>query len=200
MLKEGKLWKMSSSCMKLSYSPQKTDTLGMLLKLDLSKVFDKISWAYMTYVLLAFGFAPAWVYWLLKLTSSSFFSIIINGDPSHPFSPTHEIRQGHPLSPFLFIIMEEGLSYFIKDSIADRSLVGIPLHGIDPSVSHNKFFDDTLMLGSPMVQEAQKIPYILQTFCASLGMEINRDKSKIFFFNTALPVQLHITTISGLHS
>jgi hypothetical protein len=82
----------------------------MLLKLDLSKYFDKLSWAYMKSTLLAFGFSPAWVDWILNLTSSTFFSILINGVPSLPFSPSRGIRQGDPLSPFLFIIMVEGLS------------------------------------------------------------------------------------------
>jgi hypothetical protein len=93
--------------------------------------------------------------------------------------------------------MVEGLSHFIQASIADKYLVGLPLHGIDPLVSHSQFIDDTLMMGSPTIQEAHKILHILQTFCDALGMDINRDKSHIFFFNTPVPVQLHITTILG---
>jgi hypothetical protein len=86
----------------------------MLLKLDLSKDFDKLSWDYMRSMLLTFGFDPSWVDWILNLTSSAFFSILINKVPSHPFSPTRGIRQGDPLSPFLFIIMAEGLSRSIQ--------------------------------------------------------------------------------------
>ena len=107
------------------HSLQKTGTLGMLLKLVLSKSFDKLSWAYMKSVLLAFGFAPTWVDWILHLTSSTFFYILINGVPSRPFSPTRGIRQGDSLSPFLFIIMAEGLSWFIQSSIVDLYLVGL---------------------------------------------------------------------------
>jgi hypothetical protein len=49
----------------------------MLLKLDLSKDFDKLSWDYMRAMLLAFGFDPSWVAWILNLTSMAFFSILI---------------------------------------------------------------------------------------------------------------------------
>jgi hypothetical protein len=52
------------------HSLQSTSTPGMLLKLDLSKAFDKLSWAYMKSILLAFGFAPDWIDWILNLTSS----------------------------------------------------------------------------------------------------------------------------------
>jgi hypothetical protein len=62
--------------------------------------------------------------------------------------------QGDPLSPFLFIIMEEGISHSIQDAIANQTLAGLPLHGIDPPISHIQFFDDTLMMGSPTVHEA----------------------------------------------
>jgi hypothetical protein len=55
------------------HSLQTTGTPGMLLKLDLSKDFDKLSWNYMRSTLLAFGFASAWVDWILNLTSSAFF-------------------------------------------------------------------------------------------------------------------------------
>jgi hypothetical protein len=93
--------------------------------------------------------------------------------------------------------MVEGLSRFIKASIADNSLVGLPLHGMNPPISHSQFVDDTLMLSSPTICEALHILCILQTFCAASGMDINKEKSQLFFFNTPIPVQLHITNILG---
>jgi len=169
----------------------------MLLKLDLSKYFDNLGWVNMKFVLLAFGIASSSVEWILNLTSSAFFSILINGVPFHPFSPTQGIRQGDPMSRFLFKIMVEGLSWSIQASIADHTLVGLPLHGIYAPISHNEFVDDTLMMGSPMVQEAHTILLILQTFCHASGMDINKDKSQILFFNISVPVQIHITMIMG---
>jgi hypothetical protein len=159
------------------HSLRKTCTLGMLLKLDLSRDFDKLSWAYMHSVLLAFSFDPSWVNSILNLTSSTFFSILINGVPSCPFSPTQGIRQGDPLSPFLFIIMEEGLSCSIQDSIENQTLSRIPLHGIDPLIYHIQFVDYTLMMGSPTVHESQTILSIIQAFCEASRMDINKDKS-----------------------
>jgi len=117
--------------------------------------------------------------------------------PSAPSLPLVEYEKGDPLSPFLFIIIVEGLSRFIKASITEKTLAGLPIHGIYPPVSHNQFFDDTLMLGSSTVREALRILCILQTFYEASGMDINREKSQIFFFNTSIPVQLHITNILG---
>jgi len=63
----------------------------MLLKLDLSKAFDKLGWDYMRATLLAFGFVQYMVNWIMNLTSSDFFSILVNGVPSRPFSPSRGI-------------------------------------------------------------------------------------------------------------
>jgi hypothetical protein len=57
--------------------------------------------------------------------------------------------------------------------------------------------DETLMMGSPTVQEALTILSIINTFCEASGMDINKDKSQIFFFNTLLSIQLHISDILG---
>jgi hypothetical protein len=102
----------------------------MLIKLDLSKYFDRISWQYMCSLLEAFGFDTTWIAWIMQLTSSTFFSILVNGVPSQPFSPTRGICQGDPLSPFLFVIMVEGLGHYINASIEDGSLKGLPLHNL----------------------------------------------------------------------
>jgi len=64
----------------------------MLLKLDLSKAFDRLSWKYTEKILMAFGFDPSWVRWVMSLISSSFFSVLINGIPSDTFHPSRGIR------------------------------------------------------------------------------------------------------------
>jgi hypothetical protein len=122
------------------HSLKSTRTPGMLIKLDLSKYFDRISWQYMCSLLEAFGFDKAWIDWIMKLTSSAFFSILVNGVPSHPFSPTRGIRQGDPLSPFLFFIMVEGLGCYINASIEDGSLKGLPLHNLQLTTSHSQLW------------------------------------------------------------
>lgn len=86
----------------------------------------------------------------MSLTSYAFFSIIINGSPSRPFSSLRGITQGDPLSPFLFIIMAEGLSRIIKEAIRDGYLKGIPLHGVNPPIRHTQFVDDIMLMGPPM--------------------------------------------------
>jgi hypothetical protein len=133
----------------------------MLIKLDLSKAFDRISWKYMCSLLEAFGFDTTRIAWIMQLTSSSFFSILVNGVPSHPFTPTRGIRQGDPLSPFLFVIMVEGLGWYINASIGDGSLKGLPLHNLQLAPSHSQFVDDTLLMNTPTSQDANKLKTIL---------------------------------------
>jgi len=91
------------------HSLKQTKNPSMLLKLDLSKAFDSISWDYIQKILTAFGFAPSWVRWIFNLLSSTFFSTLINGIPSATYRPSRGIKQGDPLSPFLFVILAEGL-------------------------------------------------------------------------------------------
>jgi len=64
---------------------------SMLLKIDLSKDFDSLSWNYIQKMLIAFGFSPAWVIWVMSLITSTFFSILVNGIPSTPFHPSRGI-------------------------------------------------------------------------------------------------------------
>jgi hypothetical protein len=170
----------------------------MLIKIDLSKYFDFLSWNYMRSLLVAFDFNKDWILWISNITSFSFFSILVNGVPSQPFSPSRGIRQGDPLSPFLFVIMEEGLGCYIKDSIEDGSLQGRPLHGLQLVASHSQFVDDTLLMNTPTTQEAIKLKTILNDFYEAYGTTFNLNKSQLFFFNTPPVVQQHISRLLGI--
>jgi hypothetical protein len=171
------------------HSLKTSKTPGMLIKLDLSKAFDRASWQYLKAVLNSFGFDQNWISWILNLISSTFFSILVNGVPSGPFSPSRGIRQGDPLSPFLFVLMAEGLGRSISAAITDKSLKGLPLHNFQPALSHSQFVDDTLLLNSPSAKEALSLNAILSDFTEASGMSLNLDKSKLYFFNTPVPIQ-----------
>ena len=93
--------------------------------------------------------------------------------------------------------MAKGLNRSIQVIIANKTLIGLPLHGISPPISHNQFVDDTLMMGSPTFMESHAFLSLLQTFCDASGLDFNKDKSQIFFFNTPASIQRHIYEILG---
>lgn len=126
---------------------------GMLMQLDLSKAYDKVSWNYLEAILDAFGFYRQWINWILALIKSSRFSILVNGAPSAPFTPTWGIRQGDPLSPFLFVILMEGLSRIIAKKKVEGSIKGLQLIRSIPATTHQQFVDDTMLHGIPTVKE-----------------------------------------------
>eukprot|EP00253_Pinus_taeda_P008550 PITA_08550 len=170
---------------------------GMLMQLDISKAYDKVSWRYLEAILEAFGFCRQWISWVLALIRSSRFSILVNGAPSEPFSPSRGIRQGDPLSPFLFVILMEGLSRIIAKKRADAVIKGLQPIRTLPATTHQQFVDDTMLHGIPTVKEALAFRHILDLFSKASGMEINFSKSTIFFFHTHPSIQAHLSQLLG---
>lgn len=96
----------------------------MLIKLDMAKAYDQVSWEFLQKILLAFGFGEEWVDWVLSCVTSSSFSVLINGEPSELFSTSWGLQQGDSLSSYLFIIMVEGLGRFIKSQVQQGLIQG----------------------------------------------------------------------------
>lgn len=167
------------------------------MQLDIAKAYDKVNWSYIKKVLIAFGFDHNWVRWVMTLVISSSFSILVNGSPSEVFIPSRGLRKGDPLSPFLFILMMEGLGRAIKQAKETGKIKGLQLIENGHALNHQQFVDDTMLQGIPTVKEDSAYKNILDDFSQALGMEFNLSITKIFFFNTNIAIQRNIARILG---
>lgn len=99
------------------HSLKQLKTLVMLIKLDLSKAYDYVIWSYLISILKAFGFDQRWLNRIYYLISSLVFFIFLNGSPTITFNPSRGLRQGDPISLFLFILVAKGLRRYLKSTI-----------------------------------------------------------------------------------
>ncbi|GJS64726.1 RNA-directed DNA polymerase, eukaryota, reverse transcriptase zinc-binding domain protein [Tanacetum coccineum] len=150
----------------------------MVFKIDFEKAFDSISWDFLIRVLQFMGFSDKWIKWISGCLSSASTSILINGSPSREFSIHRGLRQGDPLSPFLFIIAMEGLHVAMEDAMAASIYSGFCINNL--SLSHLFFADDALFIGDWSSNNIKCLVAILDCFHKVSGLKINYHKSKLF--------------------
>ncbi|GLT27528.1 hypothetical protein SLA2020_025150 [Shorea laevis] len=78
---------------------------AFLFKIDFEKAYDKVSWDFLDYMMLRMGFCAKWRNWILECLRTNMVSVLVNGSPTRQFSVSRGLRQGDPLSPFLFLII-----------------------------------------------------------------------------------------------
>ena len=82
----------------------------MAIKLDISKAYDRVEWQFLKKMMLRLGFDERWVALAMETIHTASYSVLINVEPQGFFKPTRGIKQGDPLSPYLFLLCTEGLS------------------------------------------------------------------------------------------
>jgi hypothetical protein len=107
--------------------------------------------------------------------------------PPAPSILLRGIRQGDPLSPFLFVLMAEGLGRHIKHALHSHQIKGISMHN-SPATSHHQFVDDTMLFGYPSAQEARRLKSLLQDFLGSLRNAVSIMPNLKFFSSILLPL------------
>ena len=161
---------------------KKTGREGFLgLKLDMSKAYDRVEWGFLEEMMIKLGFPLGFVTLICACVKFTSFSILVNGQPSRKFYPTRGLRQGDPLSPFLFIICAEGLSSLLRDAEAKKEIHGLKIGKKVNAISHLFFADDSLLFTRANEEEVEKVLDILAVYENASGQKLNMEKSEVSF-------------------
>ncbi|XP_018463519.1 uncharacterized protein LOC108834691 [Raphanus sativus] len=155
----------------------------MAIKTDMSKAYDRVEWSFIRSLLLRLGFAEKLVDLLMFCITSVSYQVIINGEPRGKITPTRGLRQGDPLSPFLFIMCTEALISLLKGAEEEKRILGLRVARASPRVSHLLFADDSLFFCKAEVSQCKEILGILDTYGKASGQQLNAAKSSIIFGN-----------------
>lgn len=106
----------------------------MALKLDISKVYNRVEWVFLEKIMLNIGFSVRWVKLILTCIKSVAYSIMLNGQPHGLITLERGIRQGNPFSPHLFLLVTEGLHALFKKVEDDGVIRGVSLCAAGPRI------------------------------------------------------------------
>ena len=164
-----------------SFKTRKTKPGLMAIKLDLQKAYDRVNWKFLTAFLLHFGFNETFPRWIMAFVSSVSFEVVVIGGKSECFKPGRGLRQGDPLSPYLFILGQEVLSRLIENELRLKNVAGIKTNISGPTISHVMYADDVVLFSKASRKDAESLVRTLEKYCRWSGQAINRSKSGVFF-------------------
>ncbi|GJR25987.1 RNA-directed DNA polymerase, eukaryota [Tanacetum coccineum] len=156
----------------------------MIFKVDFEKAYDSVRWDYLDAVLLNFGFGDRWRGWIQSCLNSSKGSVIVNGSPTNEFLFQRDLKQGDPLSPFLFILIMESL-YISFQRVVDTGMFSGIAMGTSWQLSHLFYADDAVFMGQWSDSNIDIIVKVLECFYRASGLRINLNKSKLIGISVA---------------
>lgn len=127
------------------------------------------------------GFQEGWILLVMRCVASVSYSVLINRSPSDPFSPGRGLRQGDPLSLYLFLLCTESLSGLLNRAVSLGKLHGVRICGEAPVVSHLLFTNDSLLFLRAKEEECVEVRRLLGIYEQASGQVINLDKSEVSF-------------------
>jgi hypothetical protein len=149
--------------------------------MDLSKAYDRVDWKFLEGILLKLGFDRIWVSRIMACVSSVRFSVVVNGQLTETFTPSRGLRQGDPLSPYLFLFVAESLTKVINRAVQTNKLQEFKICRMSPGISHLMFADDCLLFFRASQEQAVAIKDVISAFEKGSGQLLSTGKCSLLF-------------------
>ena len=160
------------------YNRRSISRRGML-KVDLKKAFDSIRWDFILATLRAIEFPEQYIIWIEECITTPTFSVTVNGVSDGYYKSTKGLRQGDPLSPYLFVLAMEVFSRLLSSRF-NSGLITYHPKAAETDLSHLMFADDVMIFFDGGAASLHSITETLDDFASWSGLQVNREKSELF--------------------
>ncbi|CAL1356041.1 unnamed protein product [Linum trigynum] len=175
----------------------KTDYLAA--KTDMAKAYDRVEWWFLEEMMSRLGFAASWIQRTMMCVKSVTYSILVNGHRLQSFAPSRGIRQGDPLSPYLFLLVAEGLSSYVSLAAKQKRIHGLSVARGAPVISHLFFADDAIFFARATVKEGLELRRVLDDYQTESGQMVSLEKSEVTFgSNVKMHQRLMVSSTLGM--
>ena len=130
---------------------------SLALKLDINKAYDRVEWAFLKSIMVKMGFPKIWIERVMCCVSTFSFSVKINGKTYGNIIPSRGLRQGDPLSPYMFLLCAEGFTSLLAKAEMENQIHGVSICRRAPSITHLLFADDSLLFCQAKQDEVKVI-------------------------------------------
>lgn len=122
----------------------------MAIKIDFEKAYDRLRWDFIRDTLLEIRFPPVLIEVIMECITTTSMCVLWNGEPTRAFKPKRGIRQGDPLSPYIFVLCMERLNHIIEESIIRNKWRPIYASRKGPKLSNLCFADDIVLFAEAL--------------------------------------------------
>ena len=154
----------------------------MVIKVDLAKAYYHLEWNFIHKVLKTFPFPQMIIDLIMSCVSTTSVSILFNGGKMNSFKPLRGIRQGDPLSPYLFILYMEYLGSLIKKECIDKGWTPMKASRENVEISQLFFADDLMLFAKVSKEGSEAIKDVLDLFCEELGKRLAMRNLAFIYF------------------
>ena len=157
--------------------------VGVILKLDFEKAYDKVNWSFLFEVLKLSGFSGKWCTWMQQVVTGGTVSVKLNDKVGPYFVSSKGVRQGDPLSPILFNVAADCLARIVRKAQRANLITGLAENLIPGGVILLQYADDTIVCLQNDMTKARNMKLLLCFYEMMSGLKINFSKSEIIMIH-----------------